>query len=94
MQLVCITLHSSMDLLLVLSSSSAVCSHSQAASTNHCVTAQRKAATTTGVDVGVSQEVSANVCSAVHLVSALSGLEVRGYEESSDFGGFKGMRTL
>ena len=59
-----------MDLLLVLSSSSAVCSHSQAASTNHCVTAQRKAATTTGVDVGVSQEVSANICSAVHLVSS------------------------
>ena len=51
------------DCALVTSSSSAVCSYRQAASTNHCVTAQQKAATTTGVDAGFSQEVPANICS-------------------------------
>ena len=60
-----ITFNGQTDRVLVTLSSSAVCSHSSTASTNHCVTEQRKAATTTGVDAGVLQEVSANICSSL-----------------------------
>ena len=63
MQLVCTT-----DCGLVTSLSSAVCSHSPTASTNHCVTVQQKAATTTGIDAGFLQEVSANICSTYQLL--------------------------